>query len=160
MHLVVVCPRCKGATAVREEQKSSSCPRCGRTYDPRKSRVYHRSEDPGEIAMLVGEMNARLEKGFSRYEADRRAAEPKLKDLDGDLEAVVSRVSLSRGRQRQMDEAVRLLSSREEGSFSSEELCDVLTSVGWPRHAAEDALRLMLDSGVVVERRPDRYGAV
>lgn len=110
--------------------------------------------------MLVGEMNARLEKGFSRYEADRRAAEPKLKDLDGDLEAVVSRVSLSRGRQRQMDEAVRLLSSREEGSFSSEELCDVLTSVGWPRHAAEDALRLMLDSGVVVERRPDRYGAV
>jgi len=105
-------------------------------------------------------MNARLEKGFSRYEADRRAAEPRRKDIEGDAEAVVSRVSLAKGRHRQMEEAVRLLSSREEGTFSSEELFDVLTSVGWPRHAAEDALRRLLDGGEVAEKRPDRYGAV
>ena len=160
MHLVVVCPRCKGATAVREDQKSATCPRCGRSYDPRRSRAYNRSEDPAEVARLVGEMNARLEKGFKRYEADRRAAEPGRKVVDGDLEAVVSRVSLTKGRQRQLEEAVGLLSSRAEGSFSSEELIDVLEAVGWPRHAAEDALRRMLEEGVVVEKRPDTYGAV
>ncbi len=160
MHLVVVCPRCKRATAVREEQKSSTCPRCGRSYDPRRSRAYHRSEDPAEIARLVGEMNARLEKGFSRYEADTRAAEPRQKDVDGDLEAVVSRVSLVKGRQGQMEEAVRLLSSRREGSFSSGELTDVLEAAGWPRHAAAEALRRSLEEGEVVELRTDRYGAV
>lgn len=160
VHLVVVCPRCKGATAVREDQKSATCPRCERSYDPRRSRAYHRSEDPAEVARLVGEMNARLEKGFSRYEADRRAAEPRRKGVEGDLESVVSRVSLVKGRQRQLEEAVAQLSSREEPSFSSGELFDVLEAVGWPRHAAEDALRRMLEEGVVVEKRPDAYGAV
>ncbi len=105
-------------------------------------------------------MNARLEKGFQRYQADVRASEPRRKDVDGDLESVVSRVSLVRGRQRQLDEAVRLLTSRKEGTFSSDELYDVLESVGWKRHAAEDALRRSVDEGVVVERSPDRYGAV
>ena len=157
---MVVCPRCKGATAVREEQKSATCPRCGRSYDPRRSRVYHRSRDPAEVARVVGEMNARLEKGFQRYQADVRGAEPRRRVVDGDLESVVSRVSLERGRQRQLEEAVRLLSSREEGTFSSDELFDVLESAGWPRHAAEEGLRLLLDDGQVVERRPDRYGAV
>jgi hypothetical protein len=109
--------------------------------------------------MMVGQMNARLEKGFQRYEADRRAAEPKRKDL-GDMESIVSRVSLSKGRQRQLEAAVKLLSSREEGTFSSDELADVLEAVGWPRHAAEDALKLLLEEGIVVERRVDRYGAV
>lgn len=108
---------------------------------------------------MVGEMNARLEGGFQRYEADARAAEPRRRDA-GDLESIVSRVSLTKGRQRQMEEAVRLMSSREEGSFSSDELCDVLAAVGWPRHAAEDALRRMLEEGEVAEVRPDRYGAV
>jgi hypothetical protein len=105
-------------------------------------------------------MNARLEKGFARYEADKRAAEPRRRELDGDLETVVSRVSLVKGRQRQLAEAVRLLTSRKGGAFSSDELYDVLEAVGWPRHAAEDALVRMLDEGEVVQRRPDTYGAV
>ncbi len=108
---------------------------------------------------MVGEMNARLEGGFQRYEADKRATEPRRRDA-GDLESIVSRVSLTKGRKRQMEEAVRLLSSREEGSFSSDELLDILEAVGWPRHAAEDALRRMLEEGEVTEVRPDRYGAV
>lgn len=122
--------------------------------------MYHRSEDPAEVARMVGEMNARLERGFQRYEADRRAAEGRRVWPEGDMETVVSRVSLARGRQRQMEEAVRLLSSREGGTFSSEELFQVLEGVGWPRHAAEDGLRRMLDEGVVAEVRPDAYGAV
>jgi hypothetical protein len=160
MHLVVVCPRCKGATAVREDQKSATCPRCGRSYDPRRSRAYHRSSDPAETARVVGEMNARLEGGFKRYQADVRAAEGGERGPEGDLESVVSRVSLEKGRQRQLDEAVRLLSSREGGTFTSDELFSVLQSVGWPRHAAEDALRRCVDEGLVVEKRPDVYGAV
>lgn len=160
MHLVVVCPRCKGATAVREDQRSATCPRCGRSYDPRRSRAYHRSDDPSEIARTVGEMNARLEKGYQRYQADLRAARPARSGPEGDLEAVVSRVSLERGRQRQLEEAVDLLTSREGGTFSSEDLLDVLEAVGWPRHAAEEALRRSLEEGKVAERRPDRYGAV
>ncbi len=160
MHLVVVCPRCKGATAVREEQKSATCPRCGRSYDPRRSRAYHRSGDPAEVARVVGEMNARLEKGYQRYQADVSAAGGKKGNVDGDLEAIAGRVSLVKGRQRQLEVAIRILSSREGGTFSSDELVDVLEAVGWPRHAAEDALRRSVDEGHVVERRPDRYGAV
>ncbi len=109
---------------------------------------------------MVGEMNARLEKGYQRYQADVRASRPARDDLVDDLEAVVSRVSLVRGRQRQLEEAVSLLTSREGGTFSSDELLDVLEAVGWPRHAAEEALRRSLDEGKVAERRPDRYGAV
>jgi hypothetical protein len=104
-------------------------------------------------------MNARLEGGFRRYQADVGAAERRGRDL-GDLEAVVSRVSLTRGRQRQLEEAVRLLTSREGGDFSSDELYDVLEAAGWPRHAAEDALRRLLEGGRVAEVMPDRYGAV
>jgi hypothetical protein len=105
-------------------------------------------------------MNARLERGFARYQADVRAAERREGDPDGDMESVVSRVSLEKGRRRQLEEAVRLLSSREGGTFSSDELLNALESVGWPRHAAEDALRRLVDEGIVLERRPDRYGAV
>lgn len=105
-------------------------------------------------------MNARLEKGFQRYEADRRAVEPRRKEMEGDLEAVVSRVSLVKGRQRQLEEAVRMLLSRREGSFSSDELTEVLEAAGWPSHAAAEALRRSLEEGEVVELHPDRYGAV
>jgi hypothetical protein len=105
-------------------------------------------------------MNARLEKGYQRYEADRRAVEHRPPVLEGDLEAVVSRVSLAKGRQQQLLEAVRLLTSREGGTFSSDELYNVLQAAGWPRHAAEEALTRSLDEGEVVQRRPDRYGAV
>lgn len=105
-------------------------------------------------------MNARLEKGYQRYQADVSASQVPRTRVDDDLEAIVSRVSLVRGRQRQLDEAIDLLSSREGGTFSSDELLDVLESVGWPRHAAEEALGRSLEEGRVVEKRPDRYGAV
>jgi hypothetical protein len=109
---------------------------------------------------MVGDMNARLEKGFQRYEADKRAAEPRQGVSADDTEAVVGRVSLMKGRGRQLEEAVRLLSSRPGDTFSSEDLCSVLQAVGWPRHAAEDALARMLEDGQVVQKRHDRYGAV
>ena len=156
MHLVVVCPRCKGATAVREEQKSATCPRCGRSFDSRRSRAYHRSEDPAETARLVGEMNARLTGGYQRYEADVQASGPR-HEATGDLGLIAGRVSRERGRKRQLDEAVRMLCARAEGSFSQDELLEVLGAVGWQAHAVEDALKLMLEEGEVLEKRADRY---
>ena len=159
MHLVLVCPRCKGATAVREEQKSATCPRCGRGFDPRRSRAYHRSSDPSEVARMVGEMNARLEGGFQRYEADAREARPE-GGIEGDVGTIAGRVSLAKGRARQLEEAVRQLTSREEGGFNSDEFFDLLEEVGWPRHAAEEALRRLLEEGEVVEKRPDVYRVV
>jgi hypothetical protein len=159
MHLVIVCPRCKGATAVREEQKSATCPRCGRGFDPRRSRAYHRSSDPAEVARIVGEMNARLEGGFQRYEADVKASKP-VEGKTGSVETIVGRISLVKGRQRQLGEAVRRLSAREEGGFTSDELFDLLEEVGWPRHVAEEALRRLLEEGEVVEKRPDLYRVV
>ncbi len=157
MHLVVVCPRCKGATAVREDQKSATCPRCGRSYDPRRSRAYQRSDDPAEIARMVGEMNARLEGGYQRYEADTRAAEPRRVEVEEALSGISGRVTRVQGRQRQVEEALRLLCARKEGSFSSSDLYDVLEGAGWERHAAEDVLRRLVEDGQVTESRSDRF---
>lgn len=157
MHLVVVCPGCKGATAVREGQKSATCPRCGRSYDPRRSRAYHRSEDPAELARMVGDMNARLEGGFQRYEADARAAEPRTAEVEEALSGISGRVTRVKGRQRQLEEAVRLLCARKEGSFSSSDLYGVLEGAGWERHAAEDVLRRQVEDGQVTEFTVDRF---
>lgn len=159
MHLVVVCPRCKGATAVRDDQKSATCPRCGRSYDPRRSRVYNRSEDSAEVARLVGEMNAKLEGGFRQYEVDARAADRRPR-VTGDLATIAGRASRVRGMQRQLDEALRLLCSREEGVFSSVDLYQVLEAVGWEPHQAEEALRRLLEEGRVTEVRPDAYRTI
>ena len=158
MHLVVVCPRCKGATAVREDQKSATCPRCERSYDPRRSRAYHRSEDSAELARLVGEMNARLEGGFQRYEADARALEAARRHApSGDVGTIADRVGLVRGRVKQLDEALRLLCDREGGTFSSDELAGVLMGAGWDLPATEGVLERMLVEGRVSEMRPDVY---
>ena len=159
MHHVVVCPRCKGATAVREDQKSATCPHCGRSYDPRRSRVYDRSEDPAEVARLVGEMNARLEGGYRNYEADAKAAD-RSQRATGDLQTIAGRVSRARGMQRQLEEALRLLCAREGGAFSSEDLYQVLGAVGWEPHQSEDALKRLLEEGAVTEVRPDTYRMV
>ena len=158
MHLVVVCPRCKGAMAVREEQKSATCPRCERGFAPRRSRAYHRTEDPTELARLVGEMNARLEGGFQRYEADSRASEAvRSKRRPGDLETIAGRVGLVRGRVKQLDKALSLLCGRDGGTFSSDEILGVLEGAGWDHPAAEGVLERLLEDGRVLESRPDVY---
>jgi hypothetical protein len=106
---------------------------------------------------MGGAMNARLEDGFQRYEADERAAEPRRLEVEEALSGISGRVTRVQGRQRQMEEAVRLLCARKEGSFSSSDLYDVLEGAGWERHAAEDVLRRLVEDGQVTEFRSDRY---
>ena len=144
--------------AVREEQKSATCPRCERGFDPRRSRPYHRTEDPAELARLVGEMNARLEGGFQRYEADVKASETaKRHRVLGDVETIATRVSLVSGHVKQLDKAVRLLCDREGGSFSADELVMVLVGAGWDEPGAEGALERLLGDGRILQSRPDVY---
>lgn len=158
-HIVIACPHCKRALGVREDQRTATCPRCGRELDCRSARAYHRTEDMAELARLVGEMNARLEHGFKRYERDARAA----RGADGrpavppGLEAVAARVANTRGRKGQLDVAVGLLCAREGASFSSDELQAVLAAAGWPEDAVATALEGMVREGTLAEPRPDRF---
>jgi len=158
-HIVIACPHCKRALGVRDDQRTATCPRCGRELDCRSARAYHRTEDMAELARLVGEMNARLEHGFKRYERDARAA----RGADGrpavppGLEAVAARVANTRGRKGQLDAAVGLLCAREGASFSSDELQAVLAAAGWPEDAVAAALEGMVREGALVEPKPDRF---
>jgi hypothetical protein len=108
---------------------------------------------------MVGDMNARLEGGYQRYEADAKAADRRPR-ATGDLATIAGRVSRTRGMRRQLDEALRLLCAREGGAFSSDELHQVLEAVGWEPHQAEEALRGLLEEGGVAEVRPDSYRTV
>jgi hypothetical protein len=159
VHLVIACPHCKRALGVREGQKTATCPRCGRELHADRARAYHRTEDPAELARLIGEMNARLERGFTRYERDVKEVEgPKARaDLPEGLEPIAARVSLARGRKGQLDTAVRLLCAREGGTFSLDELLAVLASVKWQEEAIATALEGMVREGTLVESRPDRF---
>ena len=106
---------------------------------------------------MVGEMNARLEEGFKRYEADARAAEVRRQRAARPLtplESVKSRVSLASGRKAQLELAVALLCKRPPGGFHPEELMVILMSVGWDEAAVEDALEGMLAHGMLLEPRP------
>jgi len=144
---------------VREGQKTATCPRCGREFHADRARAYHRTEDPAELARLVGEMNARLEKGFTRYERDVKEAEARRPgaDVPKGLEPVAARVSHARGRKGQLDEALALLCAREGGSFSSSELGAVLASVGWDPATVASTLDALLHEGRLVEARPDSF---
>jgi hypothetical protein len=104
-------------------------------------------------------MNARLEKGYQRYEADLRSmqASKRKASVPKDLEVIGGRVSRERGKQRQLEEALRLLHSRADGTFTSSELVSVLAFAGWEDHAAADSLRGLLESGRVAEVRPDMF---
>jgi len=159
MHLVVACPHCKRALGVREGQQTATCPRCGRELRADRARAYHRTDDPAELARLVGEANARLEKGFARYDRDVREAEARRPGtpVPAGLEPIAARVSLARGRKGQLDEALGSLCAREGGSFSSSELEAVLVSVGWDPVAVATTLDALLHDGQLVEVRPDRY---
>jgi hypothetical protein len=97
-------------------------------------------------------MNARLEKGFERYEADVRAA-GRGEELPEGLEDVAGRVGQVRGLVRQLDEAVRLLTGREPPEFSGEELTSVLIAAGWEEWRVEEALAKLLDEGRIMEVR-------
>ena len=158
-HLVVACPHCKRALGVREGQKAATCPRCGREFRADRARAYHRTEDPAELARLVGEMNARLEKGFTRYERDVKEAEGRGpgKDVPKGLEPIAARVVNARGRKGQLETAVRLLCAREGGTFSSDELAVVLCAAGWQEEAVAAALDGMVREGSLVEPRPDSF---
>jgi predicted RNA-binding Zn-ribbon protein involved in translation (DUF1610 family) len=158
-HIVIACPHCKRALGVREDQKTATCPRCGRELVCRRARAYHRTEDMAELARLVGEMNARLEHGFKRYERDARTARG-AKDhpmLPPGLESLAARVANTRGRRGQLDAAVGGLCAREGASFSSDELLAVLGAAGWPEDAVATALEGMVREGALVEPRPDRF---
>jgi hypothetical protein len=160
VHLVVVCPRCKGATGVREDQKSATCPRCGRPFNAQRARVYHRTADPRELARLIAEKNARLDKGFKRYEADVEASERRRQRAGKPLtplETVTSRVSLTRGRKAQMELAVDLLCRRPQGGFHAEELMMTLVAVGWDEASVEGALEGMVRTGLLVEPVEDLF---
>jgi len=106
---------------------------------------------------MVGEINARLEGGFQRYEVDKRAAEPRRVEVEEALSGISGRVTRVRGQQRQADEAVRGLCARESGTFTSSELYDVLEGAGWERHAAEEVLKKLVEDGQVTELRPDTF---
>ncbi len=158
-HIVIACPHCKRALGVREDRRTATCPRCGRELECRSARAYHRTEDMAELARLVGEMNARLEHGFKRYERDARAARGAkgLPEVPPGLVAVAARVANTRGRRGQLESAVGLLCAREGGAFSSDELLAVLSSAGWPEDAVVSALEGMVREGALVEPRPDSF---
>ncbi len=160
VHLVVVCPRCKGATGVREDQRSATCPRCGRPFNAQRARVYHRTADPRELARVIGEQNARLERGFKRYEADVEASKRRRQRAGKHLtplETVTSRVSLTKGRKAQLELAVDLLCRRPQGGFHGEELMMTLLAVGWDEASVEGALEGMLRQGLLVEPVEDFF---
>ncbi len=144
---------------VREDQKTASCPRCGRQFQARRARAYHKTEDLSELARVVGEMNARLERGFKRYERDaRRAGESRTPSgVPAGLEAIAARVMNTRGRRAQLEAAVRMLCAREGGGFSSGELEAVLAAASWQREDVAAALDGLLREGNLVEPRPDTY---
>ncbi len=159
VHIVIACPHCKRALGVREDQKTATCPRCGKELECRRARAYHSTEDMAELARMVGEMNARLEHGFKRYERDARHA----RSADGrpevppGLETVAARVANTRSRKGQLEAAVGLLCARECGSFASEELLAVLGAAGWQEDAVATALEGMVREGALVEPRPDTF---
>ncbi|MDD3492817.1 MAG: DUF1922 domain-containing protein [Candidatus Thermoplasmatota archaeon] len=57
---VVACPRCQMARGVRLSQKSTTCARCGATFELRKRKILYRARDAREAGAAVAEINRRL----------------------------------------------------------------------------------------------------
>jgi len=66
-YVVIVCSKCRLARGARENAKTASCPRCGRTLCLAELRKYHRAESLSELAEAIGQLNAKLKDGLGAY---------------------------------------------------------------------------------------------
>lgn len=57
---VVVCPRCEMARGVKLSQKSTTCARCGKTFQIRTRKILYRARNAREVGAAVAEINKRL----------------------------------------------------------------------------------------------------
>ena len=66
-YVVVVCSRCRLARGAPEHARTASCPGCGRKLRVPELKKYHRTESLAELAVAIGQLNARLKGGLDAY---------------------------------------------------------------------------------------------
>ena len=132
MYAAVVCPRCRKGFAVDLENRTSSCPHCGRQVRTRRMKTHFTSTSSSETALAVAELNrkGRELKGFGAKIAPREKA-PSM--TPSRIESLVL----------EMEEF---------------ELQDLEAALGGRTALeAEDLLRRMLSAGMVYEVSAGRY---
>jgi uncharacterized paraquat-inducible protein A len=57
---VIVCSKCRNATAIDLKAKANACPRCGKRHKTRAMKIFFKSTKQIEVAAAVAELNANI----------------------------------------------------------------------------------------------------
>jgi len=143
---VVVCPKCKKARGVVLGSARARCPRCGRSIDLSKARVFYKTDSQTELAEAVKKMMDRLSEGIEEIDVERKRK---------------GRIPAKKETSKRRTEESLLAAAKELtvrlGSSGVEDLAASLDIKD-----AEEASKLidaMLAYGLLLEPRPGRYRA-
>jgi len=128
----VVCPRCRKGFAVDLENRTSSCPHCGRQVRTRRMKTHFTSISASETAQAVAELN-------------RKGRD--LRGFTGTIEQRERNPPMSPSRIESLVD--------ELGEFDMDELKEALG--GRTPMETEEILRRMISMGLVYETAPGRF---
>ena len=160
---VVVCPKCRNAKGVNLDAKSSKCNRCNKSLNPRKLKVFYRTDTESDLIHGVARVNAEIHQGLSEYEelVEDVNRLKELKKKEQEPSDIYLRIALSAAEisdhKRRIEFIAIELASNLDGIFSETDLNKVLEKVNVEDADGKSCIGQLKKMDMIYEPERGRY---